>query len=69
MEHSWLGFNPFRLGQYLGDGKHQRRSHTGGSFIQMYSISDYGSMIADVVRTLDRDAGRVVIEPLPGLLD
>jgi 16S rRNA processing protein RimM len=26
-------------------------------------------VIADVVRTLDRAAGRVVIEPLPGLLD
>lgn len=26
-------------------------------------------VIADVVRTIDRDARRVVIEPLPGLLD
>jgi 16S rRNA processing protein RimM len=26
-------------------------------------------VIADVVRALDRDAGRVVIEPMPGLLD
>ena len=26
-------------------------------------------VIADIVRTFDRDAGRVVIEPLPGLLD
>jgi 16S rRNA processing protein RimM len=26
-------------------------------------------IIADVVRTIDRDARRVVIEPLPGLLD
>jgi 16S rRNA processing protein RimM len=26
-------------------------------------------VIADVVRTFDRDAGRVVIEPMPGLLD
>jgi hypothetical protein len=26
-------------------------------------------VIADVVRTFDRDAGRVVIVPMPGLLD